>query len=161
VPSSENLFSTLSYAIFVAPAVVVLVWVAWRAMVWCLFHASLGAAWIRCRPVVVQVPILIGLLPFAWPILLLALIAWIVIRAFPDLALDPGEVPRLFARARSRALSLVFVFCLVLPLVFVPLRYLAYLVEGPRISFWHWLLVVGPMSLLAIWFVGFIRRQDD
>ena len=159
MPSSENLFSTLSYVVFVAPAAVVLIWALWRVMVWCLFHASLVSAWIGGLPTLFQVPILVGLLLIAWPLLLLALAAWILVLAFPGLALEPGEVPRLFARNKSQVLSYVFLFCLVLPVVFVPLRYLADRVEGPQILFWHWLLVVGPIAMLVFWFVAFLRRK--
>jgi hypothetical protein len=161
LPSSENLFSTLSYVVFAAPAAVVLIWVIWRVMVWSLFYTSLVAAWAGGLPTIFQVPVSTGLVLFAWPMLLLAAVAWILILVFPDLAPAQGEVPRLFARSRSRALSHVFLFCLALPLVFVPLRYLADRLEGPKILFWHWLLVVGPISLLAIWFVAFLLRRED
>ena len=159
--SSENLFSTLSYVIFVAPAAVVLIWVVWRLMVWCLFYTSSVSAWIASLPAIFQVPTVIGLLLFAWPLLLLALVGWILILVFPGLALEHGEVPRLFDRAKSRALSYVFVFCLALPLVCVPLRYLADRLEGPKISFWHWVLVFGPIPVLVIWLVAFIIRQKE
>jgi hypothetical protein len=159
LPSSENLFSSLSYAVFVAPAAVVLAWVVWRVMVLCQFYASRVAGWLGRLPAILRVPVAIGLLAVAWPILLLALAAWIGIRVFPGLRLEQGRVPRLFARTESRALSWVFVFCLVLPLIFVPLRYLADRVEGPGISLWHWLLVAGPLPPLVIWFIAFLRRR--
>jgi hypothetical protein len=44
-----------------------------------------------------------------------------------------------------------------LPVV-VPLSYLADRLEGPQISFWHWLLVFGPIPVLKIWIVARIRR---
>jgi hypothetical protein len=125
LPSSENLFSTLSYAVFVAPAAVVLIWLAWRVLVFCSFYISRFA----------------GLV-------------------FPSLAVERGEAPRLFARNRSQGLSYLFLFCLALPLVFVPLRFLADRLEGPQILLWHWLLVLIPIPLLAIWFAAFVRRKD-
>ena len=161
MPSSENLFSTLSYAMFVAPGAVVVIWVVWRVMVWCLFYTTLVSAWVGSLPGIVQIPILTGLLLFAWPLLLLALLGWISILMFPGLAVEHGEVPRLFARNRSRALSYFFLFFLALPLVVVPLRYLADRLEGPQISFWHWVLVVGPIPVLVIWLVARIRRKQD
>jgi hypothetical protein len=158
VPSSENLFSSLSYAIFVAPAAVVLTWMAWRIMVLCLFYTFSGATWIGGRPATFRVPLLIGLVPVTLPMLAMAFPAWILMRVFPGLALEPGEVPRLFVRTKSYALSAIFVFCLVLPLVCVPLRYLADRVEGPKIGVWHWVLLLGPLTALIIWFARFLRR---
>jgi hypothetical protein len=130
-------------------------------MVWCLFYTALVSAWVGSLPAVLQVPIVIGLLLVAWPLLLLALVGWILTLIFPSLAIEPGEVPRLFARSTSRALSYVFLSFLALPLVCVPLRYLADRLEGPKISFWHWLLVFGPIPLLLIWLVARIRRKPD
>ena len=157
--SSEDLFSTLTYVLFVAPAAAVVLWLVWQVMVWCLFHAALVSAWVGSLPANFQIPVLIGLLLVAWPLLLLALFAWILVRVFPGLAVEQGEVPRLFGRRPSRAFSYVFLSLLVLPLVLVPLRFLADRLEGPQISFWHWLLVLGPLSLLAIWLVARIRRD--
>jgi hypothetical protein len=84
-----------------------------------------------------------------------------IIRIFPGLAVQRGEVPRLFARSTSHALHYIFVFFLLLPLVLVPLRYLADRIEGPQIAFWHWLLVVGPIPVLLIWLVARIRRTGE
>jgi len=158
--SSENLFSTLTYVMFVAPAAVVVIWAVWRVMVCCLFYTGVVSAGVGSLPVIFQIPMMIGLLLVAWPLLLLALFAWILGLIFPGLAVERGEVPRLFARSTSRALSYVFLFCLALPLVFVPLRYLADRLEGPKISFWHWLLVLGPIPILVIWLVALIRRKQ-
>ena len=124
LPSSENLFSTLSYAVFAAPGAVVVAWIVWRLTVWCLYHARR-----------------------------------ILVVLFPGLGVEQGEVPRLFARSQSRALSHVFLFFIALPLVFVPLRYLADRLEGPQILVWHWLLVFGPIAVLAIWLVARVRRN--
>jgi hypothetical protein len=106
--ASERLFSALSYAVFAAPAVVVLAWMVGHVIAW-------GVK--RDR--------------------------------------------RLFARSPSPALARVFLFCLVLPLVFVPMRYLADRIEGPKILLWHWLLVPGSMAVLALWLIARWRRQRD
>jgi hypothetical protein len=158
LPSSEMLFNTLLYALFVTPAAVVVIWVVWRVMVWCLYHTALVSAWVGRLPAILQVPIVIGLLLLAWPLLLLALFSWLLIRVFPGLAVEHGEVPRLFARNRSQALSYIFLSFLIFLPVVVPLSYLADRLEGPQISFWHWLLVFGPIPVLIIWLVARIRR---
>jgi hypothetical protein len=123
--SSERLFSTLSYALFVAPGAVVVVWIVWRVAIWCLFYAALLRAWVSGH------------------------------------ALDHGEAPRLFARNTSRSISYVFIFFLALPLLLVPLRYLADRLEGPQIGVLHWLLVAGPLPVLLTWLVALIRRHQD
>ena len=161
MPSSENLFSTLSYVLFVAPCAVVVIWVIWRVMAWCRFNTALVSAWVGSLPAIFQVPILIGLLLVAWPLLLLAFFGWILVLIFPSLAVQHGEVPRLFARSTSQTFSYIFLFLVALPLVVVPLRYLADRLEGPQISFWHWLLVFGPLPVLVIWLVARIRRKQD
>jgi hypothetical protein len=161
LPLLDNLFSTLSYAMFAAPAAAVVIWMVWRVMVWCLFYTTLVSGWLGGLPAIYQIPILIGLLLVAWPLLLLALCGWILTLALPGLALEHGEVPRLFARSRSRAFSQVFLFLLLLPLIVVPLRYLADRLEGPQISFWHWVLVFGPLPALAIWLAARIRQKRD
>jgi hypothetical protein len=115
VPSSENLFSTLTYVLFVAPAAVVVMWMVWRVMVWCLFYTALVSAWVRSLPAIFQIPIGIALLVIASPLLLLALLGWILTLIFPGLALGDGEVPRLFARGTSGALSSIFIVLLLLP----------------------------------------------
>jgi hypothetical protein len=158
--SSERLFSALLYALFAAPAAVVVIWLVWRVMAWCLFHTASISARIGSLPAVLQVPIVIGLLLVAWPLLLLALCGWILTLIFPGLAAEQGRVPRIFARNTSQALSYVFIFLLTLPLLIVPLRYLAYRVAGPQISTWHWVLVFGPISALAIWLAVHIRRKQ-
>src|SRR6185369_11641813 len=61
LPLLDNLFSTLSYAMFAAPAVAVVIWVVWRLMVWCLFYATLVSTWVGSQPAVIQIPTLIGL----------------------------------------------------------------------------------------------------
>ena len=160
MPSSERLFSTLSYALFAAPAAAVVIWLVWRVMVWCLFYTAVVSAWVGSLPAVLRIPIAIGLSLVAWPLLLLSLLAWIVTRLFPGLAVEPGEVPRLFARSTSAAFSWVFIFFLVLPVISVPLKYLAYRLEGPQISTWHWLLVFGPIPVLAIWLAVRVRRKQ-
>jgi hypothetical protein len=160
MPAAENLFSTLSYVLFVAPCAVVVIWVVWRVMAWCLFHTARVSAWVGSLPAIFQVPLVIGLVLVAWPLLLLALFGWILVLIFPGLAVQRGEVPRLFARSQSPALHYIFVSFLLLPLVLVPLRYLADRIEGPQISFWHWLLVFGPLPVLAIWLVVRIRRSQ-
>ena len=159
--TSERLFSTLSYALFAAPGAVVVIWMLWRVMTWCLFHAAVVSAWVGRLPAPFPVPMAVGLLLIAWPMLLLALVAWILIGLLPGLAVEQGRAPRLFARSTSRALSRVFLFCLVLPLVFVPMRYLADRLEGPKILFWHWLLVLGAISVLAIWLIARAQRKQD
>ena len=160
MPSSERLFSTLSYALFAAPAAVVVIWVIWRVMVCCLFYTSVVSAWVGSLPVFLRIPIVIGLLLVAWPLLLLALSGWIVTRLFPGLAVEQGEVPRLFARSTSQAFSYVFIFFLVVPVLSVPLKYLAYRLAGPQISTWHWILVFGPIPVLAIWLAVRVRRKQ-
>ena len=159
MPSSENLFSTLTYAMFVAPAAVVVIWVVWRVMVCCLYHTTVVSAWVGSLPAIFQIPMAIGLLLVAWPLLLLALFARILVVFFPRLAVQRGEVPHLFSRSESRALTYVFLFCLALPLIAGPMRIIADRLEGPKISFWHWLLVFGPLPVLAIWLVARIRRK--
>ena len=161
MPSSENLFSTLTYVLFVAPCAVVVIWAIWRVMAWCRFHTARVATWVGSLPVIFRVPLSIGLLLVAWPLLVLALFGWILVLIFPGLAARQGEVPRLFARSTSHALHYVFVSFLLLPLVLVPLRYLADRIEGPQISFWHWLLVFGPIPALVVWLVARIRRTQD
>jgi len=161
LPLFDNLFSTLSYAMFAAPAAAVVIWMVWRVMVWCLFYTTLVSTWVGGLSVLFQIPILIGLLLVAWPLLLLALSGWVLTLVFPGLALQRGEVPRLFVRSRSPAFSQIFIFLLLLPLIVVPLRYVADRVEGPQISFWHWALVFGPLPFLAIWLVARIRRNQD
>ena len=158
MPSSERLFNILLYALWVTPAAVVVTWVVWRAMVWCHYYTALVSAWVGRLPAILQVPIVIALLLLAWPLLLLALFGWLLIRVFPGIAGETGEVPRLFARSRSQALSYIFLSFLILLPVVVPLRYLADRLEGPQISFWHWLLVFGPIPVLIIWLVTRIRR---
>src|SRR3954462_2810043 len=145
---------------FVAPAAVVVIWAVWRVMLCCLFYTAVVSAGVGSLPAIFKIPMTIGLLLVAWPLLLLALFASILVLIFPGLAVAHGDVPRLFARSTSRARSYVFLFCLPLPLVFVPLRYLADRLEGPKISFWHWLLVLGPIPLLVIWLVARIRRKQ-
>ena len=159
MPSSERLFNIFLYALWVMPAVVVVTWVVWRVMVWCLYYTALVSAWVGRLPAILQVPIVIGLFLLGWPLLLLALLGWLLIRVFPGLAVEHGEVPRLFARSRSQALSYIFLSFLILLPVVVPLRYLADRLEGPQISFWHWLLVFGPIPVLTIWLVARIRRM--
>ena len=161
MPSSESLFSGLSYALFAAPGAVVVSWMLWRAMAWCLFHTAVVSAWLGTQSAVVQIPIAIGLLLLAWPLLVLALLAWILIRIFPAFAIHPGRAPRLFAPSKSRALSSIFVFFLAMPLAFVPLRYVAYQLEGSQIGVWHWLLVFGSILLLLIWLIARLRRRQD
>jgi hypothetical protein len=161
LPLFNNLFSTLSYAMFAAPAAAVVIWVVWRLMVWCLFYTTLVSNWVGSLPVLFQIPIMIGLLLVAWPLLLLALCGWVLTLTFPGLAVERGEVPRLFARNRSQAFSRIFLFLLFLPLIVVPLRYLADRVEGPQISVWHWVLVLGPLPVLTILLVSRIRRKRD
>jgi hypothetical protein len=151
----------LSYVVFAAPGAVVVIWVAWRVMAWCLFHTARLSAWIGGLPALFQIPIVTGLLLVAWPLLLLALMAWILGVIFPGLAVEGSGAPPVFARSTSPALSYVFWFCLALPLVCVPLRYLADRLEGPQIGFWHWLLVFGPIPLLALWLVARVRRKPD
>ena len=161
MPSQEDLFSTLSYALFAAPAAVVVIWVVWRVMAWCLYHTAQVSAWVGRLPAVFQIPITIGLLLLAWPLLLLALLAWILTLAFPSLAVEQGEAPRVFARNKSQAVSYIFLFFVALPLLVVPTRYLADKLEGPQISFWHWLLVLVPIPVLAVWLVARLRRKQD
>lgn len=160
MPSSENLFSTLTYVLFVAPAAIVMIWMVWRLAVWCLFYTALVSAWVGNRPATLQVPIVTGMLLIAWPLLLLALFGYVLTLIFPGLAVAQGEVPRLFARSTSQTLSYVFLFFLFLPIVLVPLRYLADRLEGPQISTWHWLLVFGAIPVLAIWLIVRIRRKQ-
>jgi hypothetical protein len=158
LPSSERLFNILLYALWLIPAAIVVTWAVWRVMVWCLYYTALVSAWVGRLPAILRVPIGIGLLLLAWPLLVLALLGWLLVRVFPDLGVEHGEVPRLFARNRSQALSYVFLsFLIFLPAV-VPLSYLADRLEGPQISFWHWLLVFGPIPVLIIWLVTRIRR---
>lgn len=159
--SSEKLFSTLTYVLFVSPAAVVVIWALGRIAAWCLFYAGLVSGWVGGLPVILQVPIVVGLLLVAWPLFLLAAIRWILVLVFPALALEQGEVPRLFARNTSRAISYTFLFCLLLPLVLVPLRFVADRLEGPQINFWHWVLVFGPIPLMVIGLVALIRRKRD
>jgi hypothetical protein len=159
--ASERLFSQLSYAVFAAAGGVVVVWMLWRLMAWCLFYAPAVSAWVGRLPTVAQVPLAVGLLLVAWPLFGLAFLAWILVRLFPRLAGEPGQPPRLFGRNTSPALSQVFLFCVGLPLVFVPMRYLADRLEGPKIHFWHWLLVLGAMFALAIWFIARLLRPQD
>jgi len=125
LPSSENLFSTLSYVLFAAPGAVVVIWIVWRFVVWCRFYTARIFARVSRSPV------------------------------------EHGEAPRLFARNTSRAVSYVFLFFLTLPLVFVPSRYLADRLEGPQIGFWHWLLAIAPLTVLATWLVALIRRKQE
>src|SRR6266700_4638509 len=99
LPSSEDLFTNLSYVLFVAPAAVVVIWMVWRVMVWCLFYTAVVSAWVGSLPAIFQIPMMIGLLLVAWPLLLLALFGWILVLIFPGLAVEHGEVPRLFARS--------------------------------------------------------------
>ena len=160
MPSSERLFNIFLYGLWVLPAAVVMAWVVWRAMVWCLYQLSSGAAWVGRLPAILQVPIVIALLLLAWPLLLLALFGWLLIRVFPGLAVEHGEVPRLFARNRSQALSYIFLSFLIFLPVVVPLSHLADRLEGPQISFWHWLLVFGPIPVLIIWLIARIRRMQ-
>jgi hypothetical protein len=159
--SSEKLFSTLTYVLFVSPAAVVVIWVLGRLTAWCLFHAGRLSSWLGGLPAVLQVPIVVGLLLVAWPLLLLAALRWLLAQLFPGLALEQGEVPRLFARNTSRAISYTFLFCLLLPLVLVPLRFLADRLEGPQIRLWHWVLVFGPIPVMVIGLVALIRRKRD
>lgn len=56
----------------------------------------------------------VGLSMIAWPLLLLAFVAWILGRLFPGLAVEQGQAPRPLARNTSAALSHVFLFCVAL-----------------------------------------------
>ncbi len=105
--ASERLFSALSYAVFIAPGVVVVAWVVWRVIAWGLFRT------------------------------------------------------RAFAPNTSATLSHVFLFCVALPLLFVPMRYLADRIEGPQIQVWHWLLVLGSLAAAVTWLVVRLRRKPD
>jgi hypothetical protein len=158
---SERLYSGLAYAIFAAPGAAVVIWMVWRVAAWCLFQAAVVSAWVGRLPALVRLPVAVGLLLIAWPLLLLALVAWVLVRLFPGLGLAPGQTPRLFSRSTSRAFSHVFLFCLALPLVLVPMRYLAYRLEGPQILFWHWLLILVPIPVLAVWLIARLRQKDD
>jgi hypothetical protein len=124
--SSERLFSTVSYALFIAPGAVVVMWILWRVAVWCRFHTARLVARVGGSP-----------------------------------AAKNYDFPRLFARNTSRAISYFFIFFLALPLLVVPLRYLADRLEGPQIGVLHWLLVVGPLPVLIAWLVALIRRKED
>jgi hypothetical protein len=157
--SSQYLFNTLQYALFAAPGVIVLLWVAWRIMAWCLFQSDRIWAWTRGLPVRLRCPVLVGLLILGWPLLLLALVAWILVCLFPGLATEEGDVPRLFAPNRSKILSQLFLFFVFLPLVTVPLKFLAHHLAGPQISVWHWALVYGPVPVLLFWLVARLRRK--
>lgn len=161
MPSSEQLFNAMIYVLYAGPAAVVVAWAVWRLMVWCLFYTRVAWAWGRTRPAIVQVPLLIGLVLCAWPLLLLSLLGWPLTLAFPALAAGPGETPRLFARSESQVLSYVFLFLLFLPLVCVPMGDVAYRLEGPKISFWHWTLVFGPIPVLAYALYAYGRRERD
>ena len=112
MPPAESLFSAVSYALFIAPAAIVVIWLVWRLTVWGLFHA-VG------RP----------------------------------------TGPRLFARNTSQAVSWSFLFFLALPLVLVPLKFLAYRLAGPQITLWHWVIAYGPVPVLALWLVARLRRK--
>ena len=159
--SSVSLFNILLYALFAAPGEIVVTWVAWRIMAWCLFQTARAWAWARSLPVRLRIPVLVGLLLLAWPLLLLALMAWTLVRIFPGLAAEEGDVPRLFAPNRSRILSQLFLFFVFLPLVVVPLKYLANQLGGPQVSVWHWVLVFGPVPVLLFWLVARLRRRPD
>jgi hypothetical protein len=106
VPLSERLFSAVSYALFAAPAAIVVIWLVWRLIAWCL-----------------------------------------------------GAAPRLFARNTSPVVSAFFLFFLALPLVLVPLKYLADRLAGTEITPWHWLIVYGPVPAMAIWLAIRLRRK--
>jgi hypothetical protein len=82
-------------------------------MVWCLFHC-LDFSLVGSLPAIFQIPIVIGLLLFAWPLLLLALLL-ILILIFPGLASEHSEVPRLLLVAVSN-LFLYFPISVALPL---------------------------------------------
>jgi hypothetical protein len=112
VPLSENLFSAVSYALFAAPAAIVVIWLVWHLTVWCLSHAR-----------------------------------------------RQGAAPRLFARNTSRTVSAFFLFFLALPLVLVPLKFLAYRLAGPQITGWHWLIAYGPVPVMALWLAARLRRK--
>jgi hypothetical protein len=161
LPSSENLFNTSQYALFAAPGALVVIWMAWRVMAWCLFHMAAVAAWLGRQPSRFQLPLTVGLLLVAWPLLLPALSGWLLTRLFPALALAPDVVPRLFARTSSRAFSHLFLFFLALPLVVVPLKFLAHRLAGTEISVWHWLLVYGPILVLLTCLTAHLRRMQD
>src|SRR6476646_536234 len=67
--------------------------------------------------------------------------------------------PRLFARNTSRTVSAFFLFFLALPLVLVPLKFLAYRLAGPQITAWHWLIAYGPVPVMALWLAARLRRK--
>jgi len=46
--ASERLFSTLPYAVFAAPCAIVVIWMIWRVMAWCLFRAW-SSVYYLCR----------------------------------------------------------------------------------------------------------------
>jgi hypothetical protein len=87
--------------------------------------------------------------------------AWCLFHLLSGRGVEQNQAPRLFARNTSRAFSSVFLFCLTLPLVFVPLRYLADRLEGPKILFWHWLFALVPIPVLAISLIVRMRRRQD
>ena len=91
MPSSERLFNNLLYALWVPPAAVVVTWVVWRAMVWCLYYTALVSAWVGRLPAILQVPIAIGLLLLAWPLLLLAFLVGFLFAFFPALPLNMAK----------------------------------------------------------------------
>ena len=132
-------------------------------MVWCLFYTAVVSTWVGSLPAIFRIPILIGLLLLARPLLLLALSSWILILIFQALPLNMAKFHVFFPSGRpNSSLFLMFSFpWWPLPLVLVPLRYLADRLEGPQISFWHWLLVFGPLPLLLIWLVARIRRKQE
>ena len=111
VPLSESLFSAVSYALFAAPATIVVIWLVSRLTVWCFATLRGGAA------------------------------------------------PRLFARNTSPAVSAFFLFFLALPLLLVPLKFVAYRLAGPQITVWHWLIAYGPVPVMAIWLALRLRRK--
>jgi hypothetical protein len=161
MPASENLFSTLSYALFVAPCAVVVIWVVWRVMAWCRFYTALVPAWVGSLPAIFQVPILIGLLLVAWPLLLLAFFGWILVLIFPSLAVQHGEVPRLFVRSTSHALHYIFVVLSAPAPCPGSIEISGGSNRAAAESFWHWLLVFGPIPVLVIWLVARIWRNQD
>src|SRR4051794_30221737 len=118
--SSERLFNTMLYVLFVTPAAIAFGWAVWGLMVCCAFYTGLIADRVRRLPFLLQVPVAIALLLLCAPFFLLALFGWILIRIFPALGSEQGEVPRLFAPTRSRTVSHVFLAFLALLFFVVP-----------------------------------------
>lgn len=83
------------------PIAALVIWLFWRACVWCLCLASIISLWLLGLPTKLYIPLMVILAIVAWPLALLALFGWMLLAIFPGLMPEDNGSnwkPRLRAR---------------------------------------------------------------